>query len=194
MAGQGFKEVYNLKGGIRAWRGLTAVGPVEMGRVTLMGDESPLEVIAFAYGMEQGLGEFYSSAAGMIEDKDVAGLLRKLARIEEKHKQKLLDLYMTQNTTGRGSEAFEAEIMNEMMEGGFTTKEFLEKNRPVMETTADILSLAMMLETQALDLYLRYSQKAEDEESRRVLYGIAEDEKAHLAALGDMMEAIHNEK
>ncbi len=52
----------------------------------------------------------------------------------------------------------------------------------------------MMLETQALDLYLRYSQKAEDEESRNVLYRIAEDEKAHLTALGDMMEAIHNEE
>ncbi|MCJ7682932.1 MAG: ferritin family protein [Desulfobacteraceae bacterium] len=163
-----------------------------MGRVILTGDESPLEIIVFAYGMEQGLGEFYSSAAGMIEDKDVAGLLRKLARIEENHRLKLLDIYMTLNTTGRGKEAFEAEIMSEMMEGGFTTKEFLEKNRPVMETTANILSLAMMLETQALDLYLRYSQKAEDEESRRVLYRIAEDEKAHLAALGDMMETAHN--
>jgi len=194
LAGQGFKEVYNLKGGIRAWHGLTAVGPVEMGREILTGDESPLDVIAFAYGMEQGLGEFYSSAAGMIEDKDVAGLLRKLARIEENHKQKLFDIYMTLNTTGTGREAFEAEIMSEMMEGGFTTEEFLEENRPAMQTTADILSLAMMLETQALDLYLRYSQKAEDQESRSVLYRIAEDEKAHLAALGGMMEAIYNEE
>ena len=165
-----------------------------MGRVILTGDESPLEVIVFAYGMEQGLGEFYSSAAAMIEDEDVAGLLRKLARIEANHKQKLFDLYMTLNTTGRGGEAFESEIMSEMMEGGFTTEEFLEKNRPVMETTADTLSLAMMLETQALDLYLRYSQKAEDQESRSVLYRIAEDEKAHLKALGGMMEAIHNEE
>jgi len=184
--------VYNLKGGLRAWHGLTATGPVDMGRVALMGDASPLEVIAFAYGMEQGLGEFYASAADMIEDKDVAGLLRKLARIEENHKQKLLDLYMTLNTTGTGKETFETEIMGDIMEGGFTTNEFLEKNRPAMETTADILSLAMMLETQALDLYLRYSQKAQNEESGRVLFRIAEDEKAHLAALGDMMETVHN--
>ncbi len=98
-----------------------------MGRVILTGDESPLEVIAIAYGMEKGLGEFYSSAAGMIEDEDVAGLLRKLARIEENHKEKLLDLYMTLDETGKGREAFEAEIMSEMMEGGFTTEEFLEK-------------------------------------------------------------------
>jgi sulfur-carrier protein adenylyltransferase/sulfurtransferase len=186
--------VYNLKGGIRAWRGLTAEGPVEMGSVILTGDESQLDVITFAYGMEQGLGEFYSSAADMIEDEDVVGLLRKLARIEENHKQKLLDLYMTLNKTGTGSENIEAGVMSEMMEGGFTTKEFLEENRPLMRTTADTLSLAMMLETQALDLYLRYSRKAEDEESRGVLYGIAEDEKAHLAALGDMMGEIHNEE
>jgi rubrerythrin len=46
-----------------------------------------------------------------------------------------------------------------------------------------------MLETQALDLYLRYSQKAENEESKTVLYDIAEEEKAHLATLGRLMEA-----
>ena len=163
-----------------------------MGRVIFTGDESPLEVITFAYGMEQGLGEFYSSAAEMIEDKEVAGLLRKLARIEENHKQKLFDIYMTLDETGKGREVFEAEIMSEMMEGGFSTEDFLENNRPAMETTADILSMAMMLETQALDFYLRYSRKAEDEESRNVLYRIAEDEKVHLAALGDMMEVVHN--
>jgi rubrerythrin len=184
--------VYNLKGGLRAWHGLTAVGPVDMGRVTLTGDESPLEVIAFAYGMEQGLGEFYSSAADIFEDKDVAGLLRKLARIEENHKQKLFDMYMALTETETEREVFESEIMSEMMEGGFTTEEFLENNRSEMETEAGTLDLAMMLETQALDLYLRYSQKAEDEESRKALYRIAEDEKAHLAALGDMMEVTHN--
>ena len=123
-----------------------------MGRVAPTGNESPLEIIAFAYGMEQGLGEFYSSAAEMIEDKDVVGLLRKLALIEENHKKKLLDLYMTLDETGKGRETFETEIMSEMMEGGFTTEEFLEKNRSAMETAADTLSLAMMLETQALDL------------------------------------------
>ena len=163
-----------------------------MGMAALTGDESPVEVIALAYGMEQGLGEFYTSAAHMVGDKDVVGLLRKLARIEENHKENLFDIYTTLNTGKQGRETFEAGAMSDMMEGGFTTDDFLEKNRPAMETTADILNLAMMLETQALDLYLRYSRKAEDEKSREVLNRIAEDEKAHLAALGHMMETAHN--
>jgi len=58
-----------------------------------------------------------------------------------------------------------------------------------MDTVEGVLNIAMMLETQALDLYLRYSQKAENEESKTVLYDIAEEEKAHLATLGRLMEA-----
>lgn len=45
-----------------------------------------------------------------------------------------------------------------------------------------------MLETQALDLYLRYSRKSRDPKSRDVLYEIADEEKAHLASLGRLME------
>ncbi len=74
------------------------------------------------------------------------------------------------------------------MEGGFTTEEFLERNRAAMETIPDLISVAMMLETQALDLYLRYSQRTEDDKSKAVLFDIAEEETAHLRALGDLMD------
>jgi len=70
------------------------------------------------------------------------------------------------------------------MEGGLTAEEFLEKNRLAMETIPDVLNIAMMIETQALDLYLRYSNRTKDEKSKGVLFEIAQEEKAHLAALG----------
>ena len=38
LAGQGFKAVYNLKGGIRGWNGLKAAGPIEIGMVHMTGD------------------------------------------------------------------------------------------------------------------------------------------------------------
>ena len=76
------------------------------------------------------------------------------------------------------------------MEGGFTTKEFLDRNRAFLGTPTNLLSFAMMLETQAFDLYMRFSHQAKDERSRSVLYQIAEDEKAHLAALGHLVDEI----
>ncbi|MBW2343382.1 MAG: sulfurtransferase, partial [Deltaproteobacteria bacterium] len=110
------------------------------------------------------------------------------AKIEENHKQRLFELYSTLDPTVTDREAFEGNIVSDMMEGGFTTEEFLEQNRDSMKTVPDVLSIAMMLETQALDLYMRYSEKAKDEKSKTVLYDIAEEEKAHLASLGRLME------
>jgi rubrerythrin len=57
-----------------------------------------------------------------------------------------------------------------------------------MQTVPGVLNIAMMLETQAMDLYLRYSQKIEEERSKKVLYDIAEEEKAHLGSLGRLLE------
>ena len=188
LAGKGFNEVYNLKGGIKAWEGLTAFGPAEMGMVLLRGDETSQEIIVLAYGMEDGLAGFYKSLSERMDDSEVAGLLNKLAKIEENHKQRLFELYSTLDPTVTDREAFETDIVSDMMEGGFTTEEFLEQNRDSMKTVPDVLSIAMMLETQALDLYMRYSEKAKDEKSKTVLYDIAEEEKAHLASLGRLME------
>jgi rubrerythrin len=187
MEGQGFREVYNLKGGIKAWEGLTARGPVEMEMEHLRGDETPKEIITLAYGMEEGLSRFYKIVAEKNEDPEVGTLLKNLAEVEEEHKQRLFDLYDTLNDLVIDKALFEAKIVTDAMEGGFTPEEFLENNRSAMETVSGVIDVAMMLETQALDLYLRYSQRTEDKESRDILLGIAEEEKAHLRALGDLM-------
>jgi len=186
LAGQGFKEVYNLKGGIKAWHGVTAEGPLDFGsEVSRVKDMSPAQVVNFAVAMEKGLAEFYLLAARKSEDKAVSDLLNRLAGFEEKHQQKLLELYRTlrvenqTSTEGKGPS---------IMEGGFDPTDFMEKNHARMEKTGDVLSLAMMLEAQGLDLYVRLGDYVDDEASRAVLLGIADDEKAHLNALGELME------
>ena len=160
-----------------------------MGMTPLKGDETPEKIIMLAYGMEAGLGLFYFTMTERIEDIGVVRVLKTLGEIEEKHKERLFKLYLTSRQETLEKESFEARIATEMMEGGFTIDEFLERNQPAMETVADTLNVAMMLEAQALDLYSRYSQKSRNESTRKVLYDIAEEEKAHLAALGDLLES-----
>jgi sulfur-carrier protein adenylyltransferase/sulfurtransferase len=189
LAGQGFEEVYNLSGGIAAWQGLKAFGPAETGMITLKGDESPQEVIVLSYGMEQGLADFYARVLGMTQDSAVQKIIGKLVQIEEKHKDRLFALYQALEPTTQERTLFEERIVSGVMEGGFTGEEFLEKNKPLLDTVEDLLSLAMMLEAQALDLYTRYAQKLEDARSRSVLHDIAEEEKGHLATLGALVEA-----
>ena len=190
LAGQGFKEVYNLKGGIKAWNGLTAEGPVDFGSKSTVGNMSPHEVLDYALAMEKGLALFYHKAARENEDKDLADLLTKLAGFEDKHQHKLLALRKTFESTRESTPVAEQEAAS-VMEGGFAPDDFFEKNRSLMDSPSDILSLSMMLETQALDLYTRFAGYMENETSRNLLQQIADDEKAHLKALGEMMERGH---
>lgn len=187
LKGKGFTEVYNLAGGIKAWQGLTASGPEEMGMALLSGDETPAEAIKLAYGIEVGLGEFYRKMAESGKDSQLSDLLLKLANIEEKHKLKLLELFNAIDQASIEKEVFEKDIESSVMEGGFTTQEFIEQYRPVMQTVADVISIAMMLETQALDLYMRYADKSKEEKAGEVFLILAEEEKGHLKRLGNLL-------
>ncbi len=190
LAGKGFKEVYNLKGGINAWMGRTAFGPVEQGMALLRGDETPKEIIVLAYGMEEGLKGFYKSMALKVEKEDVRDMFKKLSKVEETHKIQLFELYRNYDDKIKDRSEFEEGVVKDVMEGGLTTEEFLAINKPAMKSIEDVLSIAMMIEAEAMDLYMRYREKVEDEESKNVLLNLAEAEKVHLNSLGKLMDRI----
>jgi rubrerythrin len=180
--------VYNVKGGIQAWDGVVAEGPVELHLDLMRGGETPAEVLRLAYGMETSLGEFYAAIVRQTPDADVIALLKKLAAIEDRHKQYLRDMYESLGPSATEGQPIDSQVPTNVMEGGFDTKEFVAANEKFLQTVTDLLDVAMMLETQALDLYLRFSQKAFSDSSKQILFTIADEEKAHLKALGQLRE------
>jgi rubrerythrin len=189
LAGKGFKEVYNLQGGMRAWNGLKAFGPKEFNMELLRGDETPAEITLFAYGMESALGGFYAVMSDRTEDEELEELFSKLATIEQSHKEMIFSLYRSIEASGMDLPSFESSVKVKVMEGGFDIEAFLKENEPFMKTVPDALNVAMMIETQALDLYLRYADKSREVSTKGVLFKIAEEEKAHLGWLGQLMGA-----
>jgi rhodanese-related sulfurtransferase/rubrerythrin len=186
LAGKGFNEVYNLRGGIKAWHGHTAAGPPEMGMTHWTGNETSSQVIRMAYAMEAGLGSLYATLAESSQDAGVKDLFHRLAGIEDRHKQKLADLYAT--IFPEDPDSLEEDLQTDMMEGGFTTEEFLEHYGSAMQTIPGILDVAMMLEAQAMDLYSRYGQAMADPKGKAILEDIAQEEKGHLKLLGKLRE------
>lgn len=154
----------------------------------LTGKESPADMLVLSYGMEEGLRLFYKKIKTSVDDVETEKLLAKLAGIEETHKRKLLDLYILHDPAIKDKEQFEKNIVSKYMEGGFTTDEFIEKNRIAVQSVLGVLDIAMMLEAQAFDLYIRYSRKADNAHAKKILYQIAEEEKMHLKALGGLID------
>lgn len=186
LAGKGFSEVINLSGGIKAWRSNTAVGPEDKGLELFSGSESLAEVLSVAYGLETALLEFYESLAGQIDREDVREMFHRLAAIEVKHQQRIADYYRQVRGGQDEAGSVAGKNVGDTLEGGLTTKQYLELYQPDLQDVGDVLSLAMAIEAQALDLYQRAADRADDSEMKKALSAIASEERQHLKALGEL--------
>ena len=184
LAAKGFREVMNLSGGIKAWNSQKAVGPEDQGLSLFSGRESPEETLLTAYSLEEGLREFYLSMAGRVKADNARRLFEKLATIEVKHQDRIFNEYRRLSGTAVSREEFARNVVAPAMEGGLTTQDYLERYQPDLEVPEEVISLAMAIEAQALDLYQRAADRAGTGESGAVLSQIANEERAHLEQLG----------
>ena len=152
------------------------------------GNESAEESIIAAFGLEEGLREFYLAMQSDVRDDGARELFSKLAAIEILHQQRLVELYVQVSGTPTSLEEFAEKTVAPALEGGMTTDQYLDMYRPDLESIPDILSLAMSIEAQALDLYQRAADSAANEEDSGVLQQIANEERTHLQQLAAYMD------
>lgn len=152
------------------------------------GQETPEENLIVAYSLEAGLHDFYVSMMPKVNNADAKNLFQKLSDIEVRHQDYIFNeyLHVVQNSLTR--EEFAKKIAIKSIEGGLSTEEYLQLFKPNLDSIIDITEMAMSIEAQALDLYLRASIKSTFQSSKSVLNKIAEEEKSHLAQLGKLID------
>ncbi len=190
MAGKGFSKIYNMSGGIKAWHNNIAIGPEDLGLALFTGTESPADVLVVAYSLEDGLRDFYLSMAAKVRNPKVKDIFQKLSDIEIKHKERVFEEYLAVTGKIESVQDFEKNMVTAAVEGGLTTEEYINLFQPDFESEIDIISLAMSIEAQALDLYQRAADNTADEKSKAVLHQIAAEEAAHLSQLGRLMDDV----
>lgn len=189
LAGKGFNNIYNLSGGIKAWGREVAVGPEDSGMYLFAGSGTVKEAVTIGFGLEMGLRDFYLKMQGRASRQPVKQLLGQLADIEIIHQDQLLDLYRIESGDPTMTvKAFAETIVSPAMEGGLSTEDYLKRYDADLDSEMDILSLAMVIEAQALDLYLRAALKAEKNEIKKVFMKIAEEERAHITRLSRYLD------
>ena len=190
LAGKGFDNVYNVSGGFKAWKDKAAFGKEELGLELFTGDESPEKTLVVAYSLEAGLRDFYLSMIPKVKNNDAKNLFQKLSEIEIKHQERIFSEYIKISGKSETRQEFEKTIVSKAVEGGLTTEEYANLFQPDWESVADIIELAISIEAQALDLYLRAADRRSDPQSKKVLNQIADEERMHLTQLGKLMETI----
>lgn len=154
------------------------------------GPKTPGDILKVAYSLEQGLLDFYETMEKKAFDPRVKDLFAKLGEIEIKHQASIYEAYEQMEPAPVSRDDFEKTVETAAMEGGMTTDQYLDRFKPDLGSEKQVLSLAMSIEAQALDLYQRTAATLSDSASRAVLYQIADEEKAHLASLGRLMDSL----
>lgn len=188
LAGKGFTKIYNLSGGIKAWKKEVAVGGEEVGLHLFTSIETPEDAVIVGFGLEMGLREFYLSMQEKAGRESTKALFGKLADIEILHQQRLVELYRDMTGSAMTMTEFSAQIVEPMMEGGLSTEEYLKLYNVDYDSELEVLGMAMAIEAQALDLYLRAGQKSADQQTGKVLLQIADEERSHIARLSGYID------
>jgi len=126
--------------------------------------------------------------AGNVENESARNLFNKLASIEVIHKDKILNEYNRLTGQSISPHEFESKTVTKAVEGGLTMEQFYHAYQLDIGSDIEIIGLAMAIEAQALDLYLRGSQASNNPEVQKTLSWIASEEKTHLMKLGELME------
>lgn len=190
LSGKGYRDVYNLSGGIKAWDKEVAVGPVDQGLELFSGEESVETALSVAYGLEMGLEDFYTSMIPRVGNGEVKGLFKKLADIERLHQERIFKAYLHASGQSISRDEFVAGHVTPALEGGLTSEDYVQMFRPDFESVVDVVSLAMSIEAQAMDLYQRAAGNSSDEQTRQALVEIADEERIHLTRLGRLMDDV----
>ena len=124
------------------------------------------------------------------ENPKIEDLFAKLSEIEVKHQMSIYIAYNNISTKEVSKDEFEKMVEIKALEGGLSTGEYLELFGSDLDSETQVISLAMSIEAQALDLYQRLSLKVENRQARDIINKIAKEEKAHLASLGKLMDSL----
>ena len=184
----GFSEVYSMAGGIDAWDGLVAEGSYDAGMVYFSRASGAEELISLAFSLEEGNRVFYEHVAREAGDEEGASLFRWLVLAEERHKKSLRDIYS--RSAGKDADPAPPEGMEagSFMEGGIPVGEALSWARE--KGTREILELAVAMEANSLDRYIKMVRTVENDQTREVFRALAGEEQGHLERMTSLLNRL----
>ncbi|THB74069.1 MAG: hypothetical protein D6B25_14135 [Desulfobulbaceae bacterium] len=190
LSGKGFNKLYNMSGGIKGWQSEVAIGDADRGLELFDGALTTEDALIIGFGLETGLRDFYLSMIETVTSEEAKKMFTMLADIEILHQDRIVELYTEVSEKPISKEEFLAKEVLPAMEGGLSVEEYTSRFQPDMENEIDILSLALSIEAQALDLYSRAAQNATKPGVAEIFLTIASEERTHINHLTDYISRI----
>lgn len=158
----------------------------------LKGNETLLDALLFAFGLEKGSHDFYLKAAGKVDDPRSKEIFLAMAEIEQGHMANIRLLYcgMDNEACPISIDEFCESAGGPYLEGGKLLEAALRELDVAFLDRADALKVAIRQEGEAYAFYNKASKRMEDSYTRVLFSNLAEEEQKHLNDLGRMLKEL----
>jgi rhodanese-related sulfurtransferase/rubrerythrin len=189
LCGLGFKNIYNLDGGMLKWPYELVKGIPEERPELITGKEAMGDILKVALMLEQGAFDFYSKARELIKEQRAVEAFKNLAEMEAQHIERLSQHYS--QLLGKGIEPPFEELKegSDYMEGGLKiTEELLKIGKLKFLDDLEPLEIALEKEYMAYDFYKRMAHLVGDTQAKKLLHELAGEERSHINVLLQHLE------
>jgi sulfur-carrier protein adenylyltransferase/sulfurtransferase len=192
----GRSTILNLNGGMLAWDGARLA---DVPRVRLFDGGAGAQAFETAMAMEKGAQLFYESLAADLTGQPGGEVFARLAKAETAHARTVYGFWQKRQDDLAPFEALFARHNGEILEGGMSLKDVLQKaagqpeagqpeaGQPEAGQAEDrllrLIETALQIEYAAYDLYRTMAARDGDEALRETFYALAQAEKSHMQAL-----------
>ncbi|MGA2192551.1 MAG: ferritin family protein [Nitrospirota bacterium] len=161
----------------------------------LKGNESMVDALLFAFGLENGSSEFYTKAAAKIEDPAGKELFLAMSEVEKGHMADIRLLYcgLDNEACPISMEEFRDAARGPYIEGGRLIEAALAELDVAFLDELDALKVAIKHEGEAYGFYTKASKRMEDGMVRVLFENLAAEEKKHLDALTEKLKKARQE-
>lgn len=184
----GFRNVFNMEGGILAWRGMTVTGFPEATMFCVPQTLEASELLTMAWAFETGTLDFLRALEAKA-DPDTKALLSGLIKDKEESLESLKTC--CSGIKGIAPERF-AECMGPhcegVMAGCIRVKEAIQWAQG--KSATDILELLVSLSAGAYDYYVRLARVSDREDARTVFTALAERERSNIALAAKVLDTV----
>jgi rubrerythrin len=161
----------------------------------LRGNESLLDSMLFAFGLEKGSQTFYLKAAEKVDDPKVKEFFNAMAELERGHMANVRLLYcgMENEACPITLEEFVESVPGPYVEGGKVLENALRDLDVAFLDETDAVKIAIKQEGEAYGFYIKAAKRMEDAHAKVLFENLAVEEKKHLEELTKKYKSLTGE-
>ena len=159
----------------------------------LKGNESLLDYILFAFGLEKGSNTFYKVAAEKVDDPKSKEFFGAMAEVEKGHMANLRLIYCGMGETDTcpvSLDEFTETVPGPYVEGGKLLDNALRDLDVAFLDETDAVKIAIKQEGEAYAFYVKAAKRMEDHYVKVLFENLANEEKMHLDELTRKLKGI----